>query len=137
MGAARGGSFERREPTLGHTDLATFARRSDESTIQSDAVYQWRQDFEERRQLETRAAYVKLGLWLLAWFGMVYLCQQGAQALQPRNPDSFMYFFAAIGTAAMLLITLWRTVWRLMWWFIGLLMVLAAIKGAFLIVFTR
>ncbi|WP_250471897.1 hypothetical protein [Caballeronia sp. GAFFF1] len=135
MGAARGGSIERREPTLDRGDLAAFARRSDESATRSDAVYQWRQDFEERRLLETRAAYVKLGLWLLAWFGMVCVCQQAAQSLQPRSPDGLMYLLAAIGSAALLLVAFWRTVWRLMWWLIGLVIVLAIIKGAFLIIF--
>lgn len=59
-----------------------------------------------------------------------------AHSLQPRGPDGLTYFFAALGTAVMLLVILWRTMWQLMWWFIGLVIVLAVIRGAFLIVFS-
>ncbi|SAK88705.1 hypothetical protein AWB82_06189 [Caballeronia glebae] len=128
--------YGRREPTFGQVSLPAMARTSDEIISRAEAAYQRAEEADYQYRLHNRIAYTKLALWLLVWFGMVCLCDVGARAVAPRDPDLFRYAFAALGTAAMLLITFWRTVWRLMWWFIGLVIVLAIIKGAFLIVFT-
>lgn len=65
MGATRGGGIERSEPTLGRGYVHVLARQGEEIINRSDAVDEWRQSFEERRQVRSRAAYAKLGLWLL------------------------------------------------------------------------
>jgi hypothetical protein len=126
----------RREPTLDTASLPALSRRSDEIISRTAAAYERSQAFEHRRRQETRSSYAKLGLWLLVWFCMMCLCEQAAQVFAPNSPDISKYFLEASGTAVMLLITFWRIVWALMWWVIGIVIVLAIIKGAFLIVFT-
>jgi hypothetical protein len=132
MGQQQHGVFsERREPTMGVAQpLAVATSRPyipDQAAIEQ-AERAWRR--------ENTSRYIKLALWIAAWFGMLCLSEAAAKALQPRHPNELMYIFEALGTAAMLLITFWRTVWRLMWWCIGLVILLAIIKGAFLIVFS-
>jgi hypothetical protein len=90
---------------------------------------------EKARRRGNTLGYIKLALWIAAWFAILCLSELSAEALQPRNPHTLTYFFEAVGTALMLLVTFWRTVWRLVWWFIGVVIILAVIKGAFLIVF--
>ncbi|WP_148281773.1 hypothetical protein [Paraburkholderia phenoliruptrix] len=128
MGQQQRGAYERREPTMGTMQPVTVARPY---TPDCAAI----QQAEMVRRLENTSTYIKLALWVIAWFAMLCLSELAAEGLQPRNPTGLTYFFAAVGTAAILLITFWRTVWRLMWWLIGIVIILAIIKGAFLVVF--
>ncbi|WP_371884389.1 hypothetical protein [Caballeronia sp. S22] len=136
MNQFRGKYAERREPTMGAAREATMPRNTGRSISRAEVAYERRQEANLEHRRDSFTDQFKAALWVLVWLGMVWGCQQAASTLQPRSPDGFMYFFAALGTAWMLLITFWRTGWRLVWWFIGLVIVLAVIKGAVLIVFT-
>jgi hypothetical protein len=49
-------------------------------------------------------------------------------------PPLLEYVLEALAKVAMLVVTFWRFVWNAVWWFIGLVIVLAIIKGAFIVV---
>ncbi|MEM5342407.1 hypothetical protein [Paraburkholderia azotifigens] len=126
-----GAYIERREPTMGTAHPAAVATSrpyiTDHAAIEQAGRV---------RRRENASKYIKLALWIAAWFAMLCLSEAAAKALEPHNPVPLTHFFEAVGTGAMLLIVFWRTVWRLMWWVIGIVIILAIIKGAFLIVFS-
>ncbi|WP_433694990.1 hypothetical protein [Paraburkholderia phenoliruptrix] len=121
-----GAFVERREPTIGTP--ATDGRLSvTERTALEEST--------AARRRESMFRLVKTALWLVAWAGTLCMAEAAARALQPHNTRELTCLLEALGTAALLLIAFRRTIWRLLQWLIGLVIVLAVIKGAFLIVF--
>lgn len=130
MRQQHGECFERREPTIGTAQPSGMANRRplipDRAAIERA---------ERARRRDTASRVIKFALWVAVWLSVLWLSEVAARALQPHDPQQLTYVFEASGTAALLLIAFWRTAWRLMWWSVGLVIVLAIIKGAFLIVF--
>ncbi|MGF6443617.1 hypothetical protein [Paraburkholderia youngii] len=101
------------------------------ASAEVDLGKQW----EQRQRRKPVGNVTKIVLWLVTWFAMLCLCQKTAEAIGGHYVTSITAALEALGTLAMLAITFWRFVLRVMWCCIGLVIVLAIIKGAFLVVF--
>lgn len=85
------GYVERWEPSMEAVQQSTMAQATGQTISRAEGRI-WAeagcrmQEADHQHQRDTLAAYAEMGLWVLVWVGMMYLCEKAARASRPDKP---------------------------------------------------